>query len=286
MGNFVFSLSEGIKGLRRARISTTIAILTVSFSIIAFGVFGIITLKFQNFVEFVESKVSIQVYFDEYINEAKRMHIEEQLKKIQGIGEVLFVSKEDAAKEFMSEFGIDINTILDSNPLPPSFKLNLEKGTLNQSTIGIIEQQINDIEGVIEIVNNKDLILLIAKYKDILITISIAIGIILIIASVLLVSNTIKLSLLARERIINTMKLVGATRGFIRRPFLLEGIIQGFLGSLVGCAVFYFTIKLINYLLDIDIFKIEIFHFGILVFAGIILGLFGSIFAMARFLKF
>lgn len=286
MGNFMFSFSEGIKGLKRAKISTAIAVLTVSFSIIAFGIFGAISLKFQEFIEFVESKVDIAIFFDETISKTKRISIENQLKNIQGIGDVTYISKEAASEEFKNDFGIDINAILDTNPLPPSYRLKLQKGSLKIISISLIEKQIEQIDGIIDIVNNKDLIVLIAKYKDILTTIGIAIGIILIIASILLVSNTIKLSLLSREKVIATMKLVGATRWFIKRPFVLEGVIQGLLGSILGCGIFYFTLNLINYLLNITIFSVQPIHFGLLVLTGIFLGFIGSIIAMARFLKF
>lgn len=286
MGNFLFSVSEGIKGLKRAKISTVIAVFTAAFAILAFGIFGTVILKFQNFIDFIESKVDIEVFFDETISETKRMDIQKKLSDISGIGNVYYITKEAASEQFKNEFGIDVQSILESNPLPPSFRLKLKKGTLQSSTVSIIEEQIKQIDGVIEIVNNKDLILLIAKYKEILIIIGIVIGCILILASILIVSNTIKLSLLSREKIINTMKLVGATRWFIRKPFILEGIIQGALGSILGIGFYYLSINLINFLLNVNIFNIESLHLGVLFIMGIFLGFIGSIMAMARFLKF
>jgi len=286
MKSLLFAFGEGLKGLKRAKTSSIIAVLTIGFSIVAFGIFGIVTLKFQSFISFVESKVNIEVYFDESVNKAKRNNIEKQLRDIPGIGEVLYVSREDASTEFEKNFGINIENVLNSNPLPPSFRLKLEKGGLKSSTISIIEEQIKQIDGVVEIINNRDLILLLAKYKEILITVGTAIGLILIIASVFLVSNTIKLSLLARADIINTMKLVGATKWFIRKPLIFEGIFQGFLGSIFGIAGFCFLIELINFLLKIELFTENLIHYGILLTTGILLGFIGSILAMARFLKF
>ncbi len=213
----------------------------------------------------------------------------EELKKriftINGIDSVRYVSKADAAEIFKQQFGQDIFEILDENPLPSSFQVKLKLTFRSTANAKKISDQLRQLEGVDEVFYRQDLLIILEKYIRVFFIVILGIGILLGTGAIFLVSNTIKLIIFSRTNIIEIMKLVGATRRFIRRPFLIEGIIQGLIGGFLASLFFYFTLKVIK--LEISgLILIDQKKYPFLVMLGILFGLIGSILALRKFLKY
>ncbi|MDD5766408.1 MAG: permease-like cell division protein FtsX, partial [Candidatus Marinimicrobia bacterium] len=210
------------------------------------------------------------------------------LAEMNEIQSVTYISPDSAAEKFKQEFGEDIFDILDYNPLPPSFTIRLKPEFRNLAGIEQISGIVSGISLVDEAKYRKNFLVLLEKYQRYTLTTVFTVFAFLTLISILLIANSIKMTIVARRDVISTMKLVGATNNFIRAPFLIEGTLQGFIGAIFAsifiAIVFYF---LNNYLQTIISYRAIVsyrFYAGIILFGGA-LGLTGSTRAIRKFLK-
>ena len=224
-------------------------------------------------------------FIDNSFDVQKVKQLENQLLANRGIKSINYISEEEASEFFKQQFDKDIFEILDENPLPASFQIKLAKPFRNSKKANQLVEELKKIEGVDDVIFRQDVLIIIEKYMKISFIIIIIIGGLLAFGSIFLVSNTIKLTILSRLQIIETMKLVGAKKHFIRRPFVVEGLIQGIIGSILAVTLLYIVFVIINIeITNLIIINKEIF---LIIFTlGIFLGFLGSIFAIQRFLKY
>lgn len=285
--SFSYILKESISGFKRTRLSTLISVFTITISLILLGSFAIIYRNASDIVQSFRNRVEMEAFLEEPIDEQTYPVIEKRLLAIPGIDSVTFISKEHAAEIFKKEFGEDIHSVLDFNPLPASFKIHLAEGYKNTDSAAVVYQKIKSTAGVDDVIYRKTLLELIDRRSRIFALISLALSIGLTIAAITLVANTIRLAIYAKRNIITTMKLVGATRRFIRMPFIIEGIIQGCLGGILAGGILYVVIRYAVQLLGgelAEIVHVEPWFYGVLCAAGIVLGMLGSIFSIRKFI--
>jgi len=175
--------------------------------------------------------------------------------------------------------------ILDDNPLPASFQVKLLPSFRSAAAAEKIINELLKFDGIDDILYRHDLLVLLEKYMQIFLIVMVIIGTWLALGSIVLISNTIKLIIFSRKTIIEIMKLVGATRGFIRRPFIIEGIVQGLTGGALASLFFYFLFKIIK--LEIPgLILIDQRIYPLLMLLGLLFGFLGSVFALRKFLKY
>lgn len=286
--NISYTLREGFSGFKRAKLSTFVSILTISISLILLGLFAIITKNATRVVDSIRSKVELEAFLEEPLTKTEADSIKKRILNIAGVERVTFVSKEDAAKIFREEFGEDIHKVLEFNPLPPSLKIYLKEGFRTSEKAQAIQEQVFKIIGVDDVIYRKALLEFIDKRAKTFFIISLALGIVISISAIFLVSNTIRLAIYAKRKIIQTMKLVGATRGFIRLPFILEGVIQGFLGGALAAGIIYSLIDLAvrRFAVDlIEVVSIEFYFYGLVILVGTFLGFLGSLVSIRKFIS-
>lgn len=282
--NFWFTIREGFKGFSRARLSTFISISSIVFSLFLISVFLIVSLNIESWISQLRSKLELEVFIDRTKSEKEIELIHQKINKIDGLSEITYISKEDAAKRFEKEFGQNIYSILNSNPLPASFVLRLKEENQNARNAQLITTQISKIDGVEEVIYQKELISVIDNYIEILYLSGIFIIVLLITITFILLYNTIRLTIYARRDIIEIMKLVGAKKSFIKRPFVIEGILQGVLGAGFACLAVSFAVKLIvKFIYPYLVLKSEIF--GILLILGFIIGYLSSWLSVRKHLQ-
>lgn len=282
---FLYSITEGFKGLRRAKFSAFVSISTIFLSLILIGVFIIFILNAQRLVNRIQSRMELEIFIDNSYTIERIEELERRIFTITGIDSVRYVSKDEAAEIFKQQFGQDIFEILEENPLPSSFQVKLKPTFRSAGYAKKISEQLNQLEGVDEVYYRQDLLIILEKYIQIFVGVIFGIGLLLAAGSIFLVSNTIKLIIFSRSTIIEIMKLVGATRRFIRRPFLVEGIIQGFIGGSLAALFFYLIFKIVK--LEIPgLILINQENYPLLIILGILFGLIGSLLALRKFLKY
>jgi cell division transport system permease protein len=266
-----FSLTEGIKSLFKARLATTISVISVTFTLILLGLFFISYLNVNQWIRSIIDKVGLEVFLANDITEKQINGLKSSIQTLEGVATVTYISREEASIRFRQEFGYDINEVLSFNPLPPSFTLELKESYKNAVEISKLSKTLMAMNRVEDVVYQELVITLIDKYVQIVLIATAVIGILIIIIAYGLIFNTIRLTIFARKDIIQIMRLVGATTAFIKRPFIIEGMIQGIIGATFATAFLYGTTYFIR-----DLFFKQMvldYHvFAILYALGFIIG--------------
>ncbi len=182
----------------------------------------------------------------------------------------------------------DAISYLQENPLPPSLKIFIKPAYRNAEAVDKIYDRVAGLRGIDQVVYRKDLLVLIDQRTKTINDVTLGLGILISISAILLVSNTIRLAIDAKRKLIRTMELVGATYTFIRLPFLVEGVLQGICGGLLASALLYGVLEYTARLLASDfstyIHMPAAFYFLVVV-AGTVLGLIGAIISIVRFMR-
>jgi cell division transport system permease protein len=264
-----YSFREGLDGFRRAKLASFIATITMSIALLLIGIFVVIALNLISVVESVRSHIEFEVFIDNALAEAGIQELRQQLAEVDGIAAVQFISREAAVELFKKEFGpadSKFLEVLENNPLPASFRITLKRPYQHSIAAQRIAGEVEKLPGVDEVVYRHDLLRALDRYVSLAVAVGFVLGLVVGLGAVVLVMNDVRLVIHAKRRIIETMQLVGATRAFVRRPFLVQGLLQGALGGLIASGCLY------------AIYRILLFEFGPVLrlppalFAGLILG--------------
>ncbi|HXB40298.1 MAG TPA: permease-like cell division protein FtsX [Bacteroidia bacterium] len=232
----------------QSKLKTSSATVVISLSLVLFllGLVGWIFVNARSLVNHVKENVAVQVYLKE---EAKEPDAE-RLKKIIDAANytrlATFKSKEEAAEEMKAKTGDDFVAFLGFNPLPSAININLKADYANPDSISWIEKEIASDKSVREVVYQKVLIDNISKNTKKISAIILFFSLLLIVIAVALINNTIRLSIYAKRFLIRTMYLVGATQGFIRKPFIIKGIVNGVISGIIADILVVVFIMLAN----------------------------------------
>lgn len=292
MQKFKMFIIDALKSLKRNKTITFASIITVAATLFIFGVFLIVAQTINMGVESVESKVEIKAYLIDEITTQEQSNIETILQGVEGVKEITYESKEEAFDKFKERLGED-NAILagfseDRNPLPNSFVVSLEEPEAAMR----VEEALSGVRGVEDVGNERETVERIIGLAKIIRTMGVVIFIILVLVSLFLISNTIKLTVYSRRREIGIMKFVGAADWFIRWPFLIEGMIMGLIGGIIAVGVVFFAYQLVYTDITQSLFYAGLvkpsevlnsfsWQFGL---TGLVIGALGSFIALKRFL--
>ncbi len=286
--NFSYIFTESLNGLKRNRSATMITVFAVGTALLLLGFFMLITLNFSLLAGSLRSRVEIEVFLKEEESAGRHEAIGTAIKRLRGVSDAGYISKEEAARIFQKEIGEDFSGILEANPLPASYRLSLAEGWNNPDSVQVIVTAAKKIDGVESVIYRKEFLTIVDRRAKAFNLASIFIGLVLALSAVTLVANTIRLAIHARRETIRTMKLVGAGSWFIRMPFLLEGSVQGMIGGILAAALIFvtFTFFLLPISEDLMItIDISAGFYFMLIGIGALLGLIGSMVSIGRFLK-
>ncbi|NQT66955.1 MAG: ABC transporter permease [Actinobacteria bacterium] len=296
-----YFFSETFTSLKRNFFMGFTAITTVAITLFIVGVFAVIVYDIQGITSSIKSQVELRVYLKDEISEELKEYIEQAIIGWKETESVEYVSKDMALERFKKQMeGSDILKEIEGNPLPASFDITLNNPEkIDQAELRFYDRDGNFIEGVDDVIYERKVVKPLFAITAIIGTISFLIIIALLLAAIVLIFNTIRLSIYARRKEIEVMKLVGATNWFVRIPFLFEGFFEGFAGSIISIILLYF---ICNFLLIkgeraiADIMRIKelaivgsgnvmlYVYLGVLVLGGLI-GILSSIIALRRYVK-
>jgi len=282
--NFWFTIREGFKGFSRAKLATILTITSIAFSHLLIGIFIVFSINVDFLISDLRAQIEFEVFLEPELSNTHSKLIEKNIGQMDGVDTVTYISKEQAALRFEKEFGKKVEDILTINPLPSSCIVYMKEQFRNLKAIESISEKVKQIDGVDEVVYQKRILSLIDRYVYLIYVIGGGIGIILILISAILLHNTIRLTIYARRDIIEIMNLVGATVNFIKRPFLVEGFLQGFIGSMFAGGLLYLVIYTTrNFIYSYLRFNYEIY--GVLILLGILIGLISSRMSVTKHLS-
>lgn len=283
-----YLIKESFRGFRNAKFSAIASIFTISLSIILIAVYLNFSLNSSKLIRSIKEKVELEVFLDDDITADELKTLREKIRTIGGIKQISYISKDSAMKIFAKDFGSEMLEIFESNPLPASFKINLYDEYKSVERVNKIKNQILNFKDVNDVVFPQKNLELIDSNTSGYLFINLILIIVISLSAIFLVSNTIRLVISGRKNIIETLKLLGAKRSFIKFPFLLEGIIQGFLGSIFAVIILYLIYLYFKHNFSQSELKIEFIGFDYLIYLvliGVFLGAFGSLLSLRRFLK-
>ncbi len=296
-----YFFSETFTSLKRNFFMGFTAITTIAITLFIVGFFAIIVYDIQGIISSIKSDVELAVYLEDNISEELKEYIEQYIISWEETDAVRYISKEQALERFKKQNeGSDILKEIQGNPLPASFEITLNNPEkIDQVALRFYDKDGNCIEGVDEVIYGRNYVNTLFSITAIIGTIAFLIIIALLLAAVVLIFNTIRLSIYARRKEIEVMKLVGATNWFVRIPFLFEGFFEGFAGSVVSIILLYFINKFLWIRVErviVDTMRIKELaivgsgnvisytYIGVVVLGGLI-GLLSSAIALRRYVK-
>jgi len=283
-----YALRESVSGFTRTKLSSAISIITICISLCLLGVFAVLSVNTARFMEALRSTVELEAFLAEPLTAADIDTLGAAIAEVEGVESVTFISKQEAARIFREEWGEDITTLLDFNPLPPSFRIALRPGYKNLRGTQAVTDRVQAMAAVDSVVYRKALVEIIDRRTDQINTVTLGLGVLISLSAVLLVSNTIRLAIYAKRRLIRTMELVGATGGFIRLPFLLEGFLQGVIGGVLASSILYLLLEQLLPSLSSEVagfLQMPPPFFLLVIAGGTALGLIGSVISVVRFIR-
>jgi cell division transport system permease protein len=283
-----YSVREGVANLRRAKFSAVASTSAIAVALVLVGVFGIVGYEASVVSDMLREQAGqMEVFIEQDASEQVQEALHARIQTIQGIAQTEFVSHEEAAKIFRREFGEGASAFEDPTFLPASIKIEMKPTHTHPDSMARTANVIGEWRGVDDVVLNQELLVRVAQNRRLINAVGIALGGIVVLAAVFLVANTIRLTIYARRLLIRTMKLVGATDRFVRRPFLVEGIVQGFLGGTIAGGVVWGLYRVFFQQIDQAPLPLraELFLLGGLIGGGVLLGWIGSYFAARRFIQ-
>ena len=237
--NLEFFLVEALRSFRRSALMNLVAIGTIAVTLVIFGIFLLLIMNLGNMVGTVSAKMDVAAYVERDLSLEEAGAIQIKLSKISGVEKVDFISRDEAWRKFKQEYGTKLNLddVLRENPLPHTFALRVKAPEL----LPDVAKRVSELDEVDEVRYSGTLIEQIRSLLDAVRIGGAALVILISFATLLIVVNTVRLTVLARETDIYIMKLVGATNTFVKWPFIIEGVFIGILGGVCSFFVLKFS---------------------------------------------
>lgn len=271
--------------VRNAYIVSTTSITLVLFLL---GTVGYIMLNIWSGAQKLQESFSLNIMLNTDVSDEQKAVIVADLDSTGMIKQRTFISKDQAAKELKDYLDGDFIEFLDHNPLPDSYEIRLLSEFSDKENIAALVKQINSWKGVNEVIYQRGVIEQISDNMGKFTIVLLLFGATLLVISLILLNNTIKVTIFSRRYIINTMKLVGATRGFIIRPFVSKATKQGILAGIFASIMFIGLIAGINDRLpEVSLIsdKMILIIIGAMIAGGAIISLLFTFFAVAKFVN-
>ncbi|HKK61919.1 MAG TPA: permease-like cell division protein FtsX [Bacteroidales bacterium] len=235
---------------RRLRSSYVTSVISISLVLFLLGVMGLLIFNARMINKAVRESIGFNIILKEHVKDADIFQLQKILDAKNYSLSTRYITKEEAALETEQLVGNDFVEFLGYNPLPPSIRLKLKAQYTRPDSVMFIEQEIMNYEQVEEVVYKKTLIYAVNENIRKISLIILGFSALLTLVAITLINNTIRLSIYSKRFIINTMQIVGATRGFIRRPFLYKSILNSFIGSIIAVGLISLIVKVSSEELD------------------------------------
>ena len=287
-----YFIQEVFRSLRRNNWMSFASVGTVAVSLFVLGVFLLLVMNMNRLASMLESEVQISVYLEDGIKGEARRDLQQDIVNMQGIETVKFVSREEAKQRLSERLGDQkylLDALGDKNPLPDSFEVTV----VHPDMVGTAADAIARMDGVESAKYGQDVVRHLFDITRLIRIFGLVLMLLLAGATLFIISNTIRLTVFARRKEIAIMKYVGATDWFIRWPFLMEGMVLGFIGGLLAAvalrsfyaamaAKIYSTLAFFPLLPQYPFMN---YVTAVILLSGMVIGAIGSTISLKRFLK-
>lgn len=274
---------------RRARTSAISTVLGISLVLFMLGMLCLLLLNAQKLSNYVKENIQFQVFINDDTKDVEVTQLRKIIDAEPYTKESVLVTKEAAAEELKAEIGEDFVSFLGYNPLLTSIDIKLNSEYANPDSISWIAEEINSNEEVAEVVYSPDLIRQINENINKISLILLGFSALLMLIAIALINNTIRLAIYSKRLIIRSMQLVGATKGFIQKPFITSGILNGVYAGIIAVLLIVGALYLVQKQIPefFELSDIEMFAklFGFVLLLGIIISGISTLFAVRRYLR-
>ena len=292
ISTFEYFVREAFISMRLNGLMSVASVSTMALSLFILGMFLILVLNLTHLASALESQVQISVYLQDGLSEYEHREIGTRITKMQGVNQVLFVTKAEAMKRFQERLGEQknlLNALGETNPLPNAFEVKVDK----PEQVKAVAKAIGEIKGVENAKYGQEVIEQLFALTKLIRTFGLILIILLALAAIFIIANTIRLTVFARRKEIGIMKYVGATDSFIRWPFLIEGVMLGIGGALLSVLILSQTYGLLVERIYESLAFLPllpqypfILQISLLLLAvGMVVGALGSAVSLRRFMK-
>lgn len=295
-GGLDYFVSRAVTNIRQNVSISILTIGTITIALLLLSLFLLVYVNLEGMADEVSSRVHVTAYFEQELPPDQQASIMEAIKGIEGTGRVRYISKEEAFQRFRDRLKGQ-ETLLEgvsADILPASLEIVLDRNNRDSESIQVYVGRLRKIPAITEIQYGEEWLKRFHTFMTFVRLVGAVLGGFLLLAVVFIVSNTIKLTIYARKDELELMGLVGATRFFIKAPFIIEGIIQGAAGALLSVGIlagiyFAFLYNAGNFLSfnpeKAGISFLSFWQLGGILFVGIMLGFLGSINSLKRFIN-
>lgn len=283
------------KKKKLGRYPNAMIVMSLTAALFLIGFCGLLVIQSKKLVSVIRQNIEVRVFLDKEENKASQDTILNTIKSkpyvlvSSEVTPITFVSKEDAAKEFIEGTKEDFVSFLGENPLRNSYRVKIGEDYFEESKLQLIKKDLEKINGVYEVVYQEDLADNINRNVTKIYTVLASFALIMLIIIVLLVNNTIKLAIYSQRFLIRSMQLVGATNGFIQRPYIMRGALQGLIGGILAGALLIVlqqvAVRNVEGLAMLQEYEKLVTLVGIVVILGVFIGIASTYQSLARYLR-
>jgi len=241
---------------RKLRSSYMTSVISISLVLLIIGIIGLLLLNARKISRHVKENIGFSVILKDNIREIDMIRLQKSLDALRAVKSTQYITKEQAAQELQEELGEDFIHFLGYNPLLPSVDVRLFAEYANPDSVAVVESKILSYPQVKEVAYQKSLIEIINRNIKRISIILLAFSTMLLLISISLINNTIRLTIYSKRFIIRTMQLVGATSKFVRTPFVIKGLSQ----ALYAVIIAYILLGGIIYLISTQIPEMAILN--------------------------
>ena len=278
------TLRETMNALRRAPLLGLLSVTTIAFSLFAFGLFGLVALNIRDALAKVEERVEIRAFVTEGTPVDAVVAAAADVDHFPEVQRAEVVSQEQALERAQRELG-EFKGVFEAEFLPASIEVHLKPGYRDPATVSRVAERIKGYDFVDDVRYGEEWISQLYKLRNIAGVTGVALGLAFATVAVIIIGATIRMAVLARAREISIMRLVGATDGYVRRPFLVEGFLKGVTGGVAALLLTWLAMRLIEQYLHFQTIFFDRRTAILGVAFGALIGLAGSAVSVGRHLR-
>jgi cell division transport system permease protein len=277
------SVREALTASRRAPLLSALGIITIAFSLFAFGLFGLVAINIRKALDQVEERVEVRAFVTDSADIEQVAAAMKDIGEFPEVNRVDYVSKEQALVRARKEMG-EFADVFEAGVLPASIEVHLRPGQRSPGVVKAVADRIRTYHFIDDVRYGEEWVAKLYRMRNMATIAGISLGAAFAAVAVIIIGATIRMTVLARAKEIAIMRLVGATDMFIRLPFLLDGLVKGVLGGLLALLFVWVANRVVNeYFMQTIFFDREMVFVGVV--GGALMGVIGSLVSVGRHLR-
>jgi cell division transport system permease protein len=273
---------------RRLKTSYISTVVSITLVLYVLGLLGLIVMHARKLSEHVKENIGFSIVIADNARNAEISQLQKTLEILPAVKSTEFISSDKAAEDLTAELGEDFVGFLGYNPLFPSIEVKLHAAWANPDSLSVFESEVLKSNIVREVDYQKNLVHIVNENVRKIGIFLLLFGALLLVIAFSLINNTIRLSVFSKRFLIKSMQLVGATQSFIRKPFVIRGIIQGIIGAAISIALLLLSLyaaqKSVPELINFQDIEMLFTMFALVIFLGIIVSWISTYFAVKKYL--